>query len=340
MLTNYSSVNPQIWTGRVDDPHDRESFRFHQVIKTIDLNKLSKIRVDRSKFNVALLGFRSDEGIRRNLGRPGAQLGPEYIRRELANLPVTFDENIEVYDAGDIYTIGQNLEDAQDQLANAVEILLDLGMFPVLLGGGHEIALGHYNGIVNHFEHQGQKPSIGIINFDAHFDLRPYKEGYGSSGTMFAQIADNCKSKQRPFNYMVLGIQTYANTISLFKRAQQLGTRYILAKDMTEDRFDAVWQAIDGFIRDNDHIYLTICSDVFNAAFAPGVSATQPFGLHPETVLYFLKKIIATGKVLSWDIAEISPRFDHDNRTAKLAAVLIYAVINEIKSLPAYHKNL
>ncbi len=333
MLTNYSPVNPGLWTGRVDDTHDRDAFRYHQIIKTIDLHKLSKIRIDRDKFNIALLGFRSDEGIRRNLGRPGAQLGPEYIRRELANLPVTFDENTEIYDAGDIYTIGQNLEEAQNQLAIATEILLDLGLFPVLLGGGHEIALGHYNGIINHLEHSDKKPDVGIINFDAHFDLRPYKDGYGSSGTMFAQIADKCKANGRDFNYMVLGIQTYANTRSLFKRAESLGTKYILAKDIREDTYDKVWEQIRSFIDAHEHLYVTICSDVFNAAFAPGVSATQPFGLHPETVLYFLKKIFATGKVISWDIAEISPRFDHDNRTAKLAAVLIYAVINTMVEL-------
>jgi formiminoglutamase len=152
---------------------------------------------------------------------------------------------------------------------------------------------------------------------------------------MFSQIAYRCARHKRPFNYMVLGIQTYANTRSLFKRAQQLGTKYILAKDMVEANFPQISQQIQEFIDAHQHIYVTICSDVFNAAFAPGVSATQPFGLHPETVLYFLKQIFKTKKVISWDIAEVSPRFDHDNRTAKLAAVLIYAIINVLTESPA-----
>ena len=331
-LTNYSKVDSQIWTGRIDDPHDRDAFRFHQVVKIIDLQRLSKIRIDHGKFNIAILGFRCDEGIRRNLGRTGAQLGPEYIRRELANLPVTFDENVQIFDAGDIYCIGQNLEQAQDQLSLAVEILLDLGMFPILLGGGHEIALGHYFGIIKHFQSANKSSDIGMINFDAHFDMRPYPNG-GSSGTMFAQIADWAQKNNRPFNYLVIGIQTYANTISLFKRAEKFGAQYILAKDIYEENYPKIWQQIDAFIQKHEHIYVTICSDVFNAAFAPGVSATQPFGLHPETVLYFLKKVFYSGKVISWDIAEVSPRFDHDRRTAKLAAVLIYAIVNVLKEI-------
>jgi formiminoglutamase len=58
------------------------------------------------------------------------------------------------------------------------------------------------------------------------------------------------------------------------------------------------------------------------------VSAPQPFGLHPEIVLKLVKHVIQSGKVVSVDIAEVSPRFDEDNQTAKLAAVTIYAIIN------------
>lgn len=69
---------------------------------------------------------------------------------------------------------------------------------------------------------------------------------------------------------------------------------------------------------------------MFNSAYAPGVSSIQPFGLNPEVVLKFLKQIFKTKKVVCFDIAEVSPRFDHDNNTAKLAAVIIYAIINTL----------
>ena len=84
---------------------------------------------------------------------------------------------------------------------------------------------------------------------------------------------------------------------------------------------------IEYFIEQHNHLYVTICSDVFNSAYAPGVSAPQPFGLDPETVLKFIKYVFRSNKVIAFDIAEVSPRFDHDNNTAKLAAVIIYAII-------------
>ncbi len=135
---------------------------------------------------------------------------------------------------------------------------------------------------------------------------------------------------------MCLGIQKRSNTLALFKTAKDLGVQYILAKDMVDQDIWPIFERVDRFIKKHDQIYITICSDVFSAAFAPGVSAAQAVGLHPEQVLKIIKYIILSGKSVSFDIAEVSPRFDQDNTTSNLAAVLIFAVVNTLASL----KNL
>jgi formiminoglutamase len=321
---NYSTPSKALWSGRVDDPCDPDSFRMHQILKLIDLTKTDLIGLDSNKLNICFLGFNSDEGVIRNLGREGAKQGSKYIRKEFANLPVTFGDQVAIYDAGDIECVDGNLEDAQAQLKGAVALILNHNFFPIVLGGGHELALGHYNGIVTHM---ADSKNLGIINFDAHFDLRPYTKG-GSSGTMFAQIADSCKEQSRPFSYMCLGVQASSNTISLFKKADELGAKYIMGKDFIEPNFESIRQSIDEFIAKHDKIYFTLCGDVINASFAPGVSAIQPFGMNAEVVLTFIKHIFKSKKVVSFDVAEVSPRFDHDNQTAKLIAIILFAIIN------------
>jgi len=327
ILKNYTPTSSKFWTGRIDDTEDRDAFRMHQLIQLIDLNQIKKNTFNQSKINICFLGFKSDIGVQRNLGRAGAEMGPEYIRKEFANLPVNFDSTTELYDAGDIYCENNNLEDAQEELRYATKIILDNGLFPLVLGGGHALSLGHYLGI-NDFIDQSKK-TVGIINFDAHWDLRPYKNE-GSSGTMFSQIADFCAKNQKRFNYLCLGLQTSGNTRKLFNRAEELGAKHILAKDFNDENANPISTKINDFIKGNDNIYLTLCSDVFNSASAPGVSAMQPFGMNPEVVLNNIKEIIRTKKVVGFDIAEVSPRFDQDNQTAKLAAVIIYAIINEL----------
>ena len=328
----YRPGNKKQWKGRIDSHEEVDAFRWHQCIAEIDLNLTDNASLDKSKTSFCFLGFVCDEGVHRNLGRSGAAKGSQYLRREMSNLAWDNEKNFSLFDAGNVFCKNHQLEIAQEVLAKAIDKMLQLGLIPILLGGGHDIAFGHFNGILSYLD---KKPeiSLGIINFDAHFDLRPIKDGKGSSGTMFGQIADNCKKDKTNFNYLCLGIQTYANTKSLFKKAKDLGVTYELAKDINYPNIDKIKQNISGFIDKHQNIYLTICADVFSAAYAPGVSAPQPFGLQPDIGLELIKHVVSSGKVISFDLAEIAPRFDEDSRTAKLGAVLIYAMVNTISGL-------
>jgi formiminoglutamase len=328
---NYRVTEDNVWTGRIDSETNYDAFRLHQWVQRIDLRKVDS-SLDIGKLGIALIGFCSDEGVRRNLGRTGAAKGPRNIRNALANLPCRFTQEVKIFDAGDILCEDGNLEASQVLLAEAVDKLLDMKLFPIVLGGGHEVAFGHYMGILNNLLKHEEKPKIGVINFDAHFDLRPYPNG-GSSGTMFRQIADLCEGKGLKYSYFCMGIQKHGNTIELFKTADRLGAEYILAKDIISSDNWSMLEKLDGFINHNDHIYITICADVFSSAFAPGVSATQPLGLDPEGVLKFIKYILKSSKTVSFDIAEVSPRFDLDNTTANLARVLIFAVIDTLAQM-------
>ncbi|HZK33658.1 MAG TPA: formimidoylglutamase, partial [Tissierellaceae bacterium] len=267
-----------------------------------------------------------------NKGRTGAAKGPKSIRKELANLPCQFPKDILLFDAGDVLCNDSSLEEAQEVLGQAVERILELNLFPILLGGGHEIAFGHYKGILNYLQNINQSENIGIINFDAHFDLRPYPKG-GTSGTMFKEIADLTDTKNINFSYLCLGIQEHANTVKLFDTADKLGVEYVLAKDLVNMDYYSMIEKLDDFIKDQEHIYVTICSDVFSSAFAPGVSSPQALGLDPKKVLIFLKYILRSKKTISFDIAEVSPRFDLDSTTANLASVLIFSVVNTLSKI-------
>lgn len=327
MLDRYKPMNLSLWKGRIDSLENFSAYRWHQWIQPLDLRDDLSAFLPKSGF--AFLGFKCDEGIRRNGGRQGASKGPDSIRKELANLPCYFTEDITLFDAGDIFCEDNNLEESQHQLAQAINQILALNLFPIVLGGGHELAYGHYNGILKSVKKEKKYPKIGIFNFDAHFDLRPYPDG-GSSGTMFKQIADENAKANLPFSYFCAGLQKHSNTIQLFKTADALGTDYLLASEMIQDDHWHIVEKVEGFINRNEYLYLTVCSDVFSTAFAPGVSAAQPLGIDPELAIKVIKLLLRSGKVLSFDIAEISPRFDLDHTTASLARVIIFSLVNTL----------
>ena len=179
-------------------------------------------------------------------------------------------------------------------LSESVTSLLEKKALPLLIGGGHDIAYGHYNGIKNYLNSKNEKSTIGIINFDAHFDLREDSQG-SNSGTPFYQIANENDS----FEYLCLGIRKDANDSVLFKTAAELGVTYVL-KDTFRIAFaKEIITWIKAFIAKVDYVYVTIDLDGFSSAYAPGVSAASPMGFSPDIVLECLDTILGSGKLIS-----------------------------------------
>lgn len=324
----YTPPDSTFWQGRVDS-HIPE--RYNQVIKLIDL--LENNIPEDDHYSFVIIGFASDEGVRRNQGRVGASLGPDKIRKLLANLPFNFADQINVYDIGNINCHDQNLEAAQMALASIAELVLLAGCHPIVIGGGHETAYGHYLGIAktDHTE------NLGIINFDAHFDLRPLIDSevgmLGTSGSPFLQIAIDRENEHLDFDYFCIGIQPMANTLSLYEEADMLGVEYIEAQELTNpgsQNYINKYNKFIDFVNNHESLYVSICLDVFSSGIAPGVSAPQPLGILPQNIMIFLNLLAASNKVISLDIVELAPNYDQDNSTARLGALLIADYINTV----------
>lgn len=312
---HYDPGTNQHWRGRNDGVGSQ---RFHQCVIKVDLRLgLPKLFTKKS---IALVGFASDEGVKRNQGRPGAVEGPASLRESLGKFPFNLGESTSLIDVGDIVCRNGDLEKAQEMLGEVVSLLIKEGIAPIVMGGGHEITWGSYKGIT------GAKPSgkLAIINFDAHYDLRPLADDLrGSSGTGFSQIHQNCIKNNIPFHYLCVGVQRYGNTKALFQRAEEIGVETIFAETFLQHGHDIALKAIDNIIGNYDHIYASLCLDVLNAACAPGVSAPQPLGIMPWHLLEPLRVLASSGRVACFDIAELSPVHDIHGMTSNLAATLI-----------------
>lgn len=300
-----------LWSGRSDTD---DALRWHGCVS----------RPDRQVPGVCLLGFACDVGVSRNLGRVGAAQGPAELRRAMGNLAM--HGATPLYDAGDVVA-DADLEAAQLAYARQVCACLRDGHRVIGLGGGHEIAWGAWLGLTDWLASAGEalEPRVGIINFDAHFDLRPASIG-GSSGTPFRQVAEWCGARARRFNYLCLGISEAANTRALFDTARQLGVEYLLDVDCHPEPAGVM---LERFIAGLDQLYVTVCLDALPAAVAPGVSAPAGLGIPPDFVISCLRRIRAIARTHScqWrlaDVAEFNPRHDIDGATARTAARLVW----------------
>lgn len=296
-----------VWQGRTDTEEVGDSRRWHQCVQPF---------TPESRTGVALIGFAVDEGVRRNGGRPGAAQGPEATRKALANLPVLGEPAL--WDAGDVACAGNDLDAAQQALAQQVAQALAQGCTPLVLGGGHEVAWGTFQGLALALA-RGQR--ILILNLDAHFDLRMAQAG--NSGTPFRQIQELCAAQGRAFCYRVLGISRFANTQALFERADALGVRHWPDDALqTEAGMQQALAALAQELQACDAVYLTIDLDVLPGSLVPGVSAPAPLGVPLWGVERVVDAVLASGKLVAADLAELNPAFDRDGLSAKVAARL------------------
>jgi formiminoglutamase len=314
----YQKTSPELWSGRTS----KQKLYLHEKVHCISFEGKKTLKNSKA---IAILGYACDEGVKRNKGRIGAVNGPDAIRKSLGKFPNHLAKETKLLDYGTIYCTNDNMEQAQDDLSKRIVQLLSMKTFPIVLGGGHDIAFGHFQGIKKHL---GNK-KIGIINFDAHFDLR-LNTSENNSGTPFYQIAQECQKEGAVFNYMCLGIRRDANDKILFETADSLDVKYLETAHFNMHYLEHVQLILMQFIEDVDYVYTTIDLDGFSSAYAPGVSAPSPMGFSPDIVLESLKVIMDSKKLISLDIAEMNPTYDIDGQTAKLAASLVHFMLHYV----------
>lgn len=306
-MPSHKPASQNLWTGR-----SAETVQYwHQALKCFDAGN----KPNHSGKSISILGYAVDAGVKRNSGRPGSADGPDAIRKIMAGMGFHLERGIPVFDFGNIEAVGDDLEETQMVVKEWVLERLQSHSFPFLMGGGHDLAYAHGKAAMESCLSKGEK--LGIINLDAHFDLRPLLLGKGHSGSPFFQLSEEYP---RDFHYLCLGIQRAGNPPHLFETAKTKKVEWMEMGDFSVINWENIRAVLDQFCGNVNKIYLSIDLDGFSSAYAPGVSAPSPMGFSPELAARVLDWIVDSGKLLCMDVVELNPKYDLDNATARLAA--------------------
>lgn len=311
----------------------------HRIINVLDAPEaqLSQVLKDRD----VILGVPDDRGVGLNAGHLGAAEGPRSFREAFYRL---YDVRIAPErwagdgwcDLGDVH-LQSTIEETHSVLADVVEFALLCGARRVhVIGGGHDFSFGSYLG-----HSRTCSGVLPIINYDAHFDLRPVEQGQISSGTPFRRVIEQLGVRVDGGRALFeVGIQRDRNPQSLWDFALSCGVsvaEYVAgappwrfhnlqhAAGCSIDLLVKTW--LDGWLtseRGSGQVHLSIDLDVFHTAAALGTSASTSFGVPVETLWPCVEDTMSRKWCRVVDVAELCPQRDFQSQTARLAAALVF----------------
>lgn len=187
------------------------------------------------------------------------------------------------------------------------ESLFAEGKIPFFAGGDHAVTIpvGRALAVLGRPVH--------VVQLDAHPDLYPVFEGDSES---HACVAARLLEMGHVASVTQIGVRTMnaaqeATATRFRDRLQLIHAREVQGAVPPLKRIPA-----------GAPVYVTLDLDVFDPAFAPGVSHPVPGGLSPRVVLNFLQQ--SKLNLVGMDVVELNPSRDHNDRTAVLAARLLH----------------
>jgi formiminoglutamase len=280
---------------------------------------------------IGLIGLADDTGVRLNGGRPGAADGPRAFRAALASYGAAEPSGWtwpKVFDAGDVEPASGHseaaLHETHRRVLDATSALLDLGLFPVAIGGGHDLTFPFVHAVSKRC-----RPMTGVY-FDAHLDVRDTV----GSGMAFRRLVEDCGVRE----LNVFGFNPLVNARAQVSWFEANGGRLQPPVDDPAWR-DALADCLDGRSpgdRPNPPHHHTVFAsfdlDALDAAHAPGVSAMNPAGWSVREGERAAFMCGASAAVKCFDLMELNPRHDADGRTARAAAHLFLTFLRGFAS--------
>jgi agmatinase len=281
--------------------------------------------------DVAIVGVPFDAG---TSYRPGARFGPQAVRQASRQLRTNYHPNYDVEpfkvqqvaDAGDFTCNPFNIDEAIKQIEDgATELLNKVGSI-VTIGGDHTIALP----LLRAVNKKCGQP-VALVHFDAHLDTwDTYFGAPYTHGTPFRRAREEGLFLDDAS--MHVGIRGPLYSRDDLKEDADLGFKIIHCDDFQTQSIDQIVKRIRDRVGDNP-LYLSIDIDVLDPAHAPGTGTPEIAGMTSREMLNVLRGLSGMNLV-SADVVEVAPAYDHAELTSTAAATIVYELINIIAKNP------
>lgn len=270
--------------------------------------------------DVAVLGAPFDAGTQY---RSGARFGPRSVRE--ASTLFSFGHagaydheddttyltgDVCIVDMGDADIVHTDTRQSHANIETGVRAALAAGALPVVIGGDHSVNIP----CINAFDDQGD---IHILQIDAHLDFVDVRHGVRNGhGNPMRRAAE----KPYVTGLTQVGIRNVSSTTQEgYEAAREMGSDILSVRQMRKLGAEATAKRIPPEAR----VYITLDIDAFCPSIAPGTGTPSHGGFLYYEVLELLQEVAQSHEIVSIDLVEVAPDYDHSNSTSILAAQVL-----------------
>ncbi len=286
--------------------------------------RLPELR-DVDECDIAIVGIPFDAG---TSYRPGARFGPQGIRQASRHLRTNYHPNydsepfveLQVADAGDIACNPFNIDEAIKQIEKGAFDLLNKVEGIISMGGDHTIAFPLLKAV-----NRINKGPVALVHFDAHLDTwDTYFGAPYTHGTPFRRARE--ENLFMDDASMHVGIRGPLYSRNDLKNDESFGFKIIHCDEFQSQGIDKIVERIRTRVGNNP-LYLSIDIDVLDPAFAPGTGTPEVAGMTTREIVNVIRGLSGLN-LISADVVEVSPAYDHAEVTSLAAATIIYELTN------------
>ncbi|MBN1256079.1 MAG: agmatinase [Planctomycetes bacterium] len=201
----------------------------------------------------------------------------------------------------------ENPGEAVSAVREATAAILQDGRLPVVLGGEHSISLGVYQALSEKY------PGLGVIQFDAHADLR---EEY--QGTPYSHASVMARIREETRDVLQLGIRS----LSLEEAERISANSYAvgLMKNLRGQTFDVK----AALAKLPEKVFITFDVDALDLSLVRSTGTPEPGGFTWDEINALLELIFDQKQVVGFDLVELC---DGDAPSAYTIAKLAYRMM-------------
>jgi formimidoylglutamase len=282
-------------------------------------------QVDRA--DVGLVGIPFDTSV---VLRRGCRFGPAGVRKALImstsyepGLDVDLAQGITITDFGDIDVVHTDVHETHRRIETVITSIYRTGTMPIIIGGDHGTTYASIKALTNVVRGQ-----IGVINFDAHLDVRISHHGEISSGTPFRRLLDLPGQPLRPQNFVEIGINGWHNSAFYMRWCREKGITIVPAREVHRRGIDpVVREALERAGDGTEALFISFDIDSLDASVAPGTCAPNPGGLTAAQALEGVFLAVQHPKVRGFDLVEVAPPLDVLDLTSYMGAAVVMQAI-------------